>query len=344
MRGLIAVGLALLLAGCAGLPAGPVGLVLQDGLPPPDGLLPPAGPVVAPPLYAGLGVAELARRTYGEGTLRAVEPLGATDAFTRSLVAYDSDGLAVYGFLNVPAGEGPFPVVIVIHGYVDPGVYNTLTYTTRYADALARAGFLAIHPNLRGYPPSDEGPNRLRVGFAADVLNLIAHVQEQGGQPGVLEAADPERIGLWGHSMGGGIAQRVLVVDGTRSGGAVDAVLLYGSMSGDELLNHERIRDVFSGGARGNWDEGDAPTAAELARINPIAHLDAVGAPVSIHHGTLDADVPPEWSERLCSLLQDAQKTVECFVYEGQPHTFSGDGDALFVQRMVDFFTHTLGE
>ncbi len=93
--------------------------------------------------------------------------------------------------MNVPQGDGPFPVVLVLHGYVDPATYNTLTYTTRYADALARAGYLVIHPNFRNWPPSDNGPEEYRVGQAVDVLNLIALVQKQGGQPGPLQHADP---------------------------------------------------------------------------------------------------------------------------------------------------------
>jgi len=106
---------------------------------------------------------------------------------TRTLIVYPSDGLNIYSFMNVPSqGTPPYPVVIAIHGYIDPGIYTTLDYTTRYADALARAGYIVLHPNLRGYAPSDNSPseeNLFRVGFAIDVLNLIALVKAQGGQP-----------------------------------------------------------------------------------------------------------------------------------------------------------------
>ena len=67
------------------------------------------------------------------------ETLAVSDAFTRTLITYPSDGLTIYGFVNVPVGEGPFPVIIAVHGYVEPEVYSTLDYTTRYADGLARA-------------------------------------------------------------------------------------------------------------------------------------------------------------------------------------------------------------
>lgn len=299
--------------------------------------VPPFGPRFAPSPFEGLGIVELRNETYGAGVFEIVQEIG-TPGFQRALVRWQSDDLDVYGFMNVPEGEGPFPVVIVIHGYVDPAVYNTLTYTTRYADALARAGYIAIHPNLRGYPPSEDGPNLLRVGFARDILHLIANIQEQSGISGdALEDADGERIGVWGHSMGGGITQRVLAVSDD-----LDAAVLYGSMSGDELRNHERIRDYFSGGTRGNWDDDQPPTDAELARISPINYIDQYVTPIAIHHGTLDDQVPLEWSQELARLLTDAGKDVEYFEYEGQPHTFVGSGDALLIERMIDFYDRHL--
>ncbi len=322
----------MLLAGCVA-PAADVPPPVVTGAAP----LPPTIPPVVPDPYAGLAVVDLARREYSAGELREEQTLAVTDAFTRTLISWESDGVRVYGFQNTPAGEGPFPVVVVIHGYVDPDIYNTLTYTTRYADALARAGYVVIHPNLRGYPPSEDGPNLLRVGFAVDILTLLENIQQQAGEEGALRTADGERIGLWGHSMGGGITQRVLAVSDD-----VDAAVLYGAMSGDEQRNHDQILNVFSGGTRGNWEEGEAPSETQLRLISPIHHLDRVDAEVSIHHGEFDEQVPLEWSTDLCTMLQGAGKAVECFVYEGQPHVFVGEGDALFQSRVEAFFDRTL--
>ena len=295
---------------------------------------PTVTPSPTPDPYAGLTVAGLAARQYGGGELQVEETLAVTDAFTRTLVTYPSDGLTIYGFMNVPRGEGPFPVVLVLHGYIDPDVYNTLAYTTRYADSLARAGYLVVHPNLRDYPPSDTGPNAFRVGMAVDVLNLMALVREQGGQPGPLQQADPDAIGLWGHSMGGGITLRVITVDP-----GVRAAVLYGSMSGDEKTNYERIL-YWTGGERG-LEELDTPDEA-LRRISPIFYLDRIQAAVSIHHSDADELVPPEWSLDLCERLQGLGKTVECFTYSGLPHTFRGEGDQLFMQHTAAFFDQYL--
>ena len=213
-------------------------------------------------------------------------------------------------------------------------ITRTLDYTTDYADALARAGFVVLHPNLRGFPPSDQGDDLFRVGMAIDVLNLIALVKSQAGQPGPLEKADPGAIGLWGHSMGGGIATRVLTVSPD-----VGAAVLYASMSGDERLNYEAIQ-VWSQNERGL--EELAVPEAELARISPVYYLDRIVVPVSIHHGQADTLIPPDWSLDLCSRLVDLGKQVTCFLYDNEPHTFYGYGNLIFKQRVVEFFNQTL--
>jgi dipeptidyl aminopeptidase/acylaminoacyl peptidase len=321
------IGLFILVAGLALL----IGLVTAA----PSGADPAPTPDVTPTPdpYAGLSVAELAARSYGGGELRVTQTLTVTSAFTRTLITYPSDGLKLYGFMNVPRGQGPFSVVLVLHGHVNTARYRVETYTTPYADALARAGYLVLHPNYRDHPPSDSGPSLFRVGYAVDVLNLIALVRQEGGKPGPLEQADPQSIGLLGHSMGGGIALRVITVSPD-----VRAAVLYGSMSGDEKLNYEQMRQ-WTGGTYG-LEELDAP-AEVFQRVSPINFLDRITAAVSIHHGEADQTVVAAWSSDLCGRLQALKKPVECFSYPGQPHSFKGAGDRLFIERVTALFdTH----
>lgn len=282
-------------------------------------------PSSTPDPYADLTIEALRQRSYGGGSIRIERVLAVTSAFTRTLIAYPSDGLTIYGFMNIPRGHGPFPVVIVLHGYVDPQRYSTLAYTTRYADAFARAGFLVLHPNYRNYPPSDEGPNPFRVGYAIDVLNLIALLP-------TLPMAQPEAVGLFGHSMGGGIALRVLAVHP-----GVKAAVLYGSMSADERKNFERILQ-WSGGRRGR-EELSTPEEA-LQHISPVFYLGDIVTPVQIHHGAADTVVPPEWSRELYERLRTLGKPVEWYEYPGQPHTFPAGSEAerLLLERSIAFF------
>ena len=276
-----------------------------------------------PDPYEDVTIAGLRSRSYGGGEVEIVQRYGKNNAFTRYEIRYPSDGLNINGFMDVPNGSGPFPVIILLHGYLEPARYNTLDYSTPYADSLAQAGYLVLHPNLRGYTPSDDGPNRFRVGYAVDVLNLIALLKDQAGKPGPLELADASRLGLWGHSMGGGIAIRVMVVSPD-----VDAVVLYGSMSADDLLNYERLNTFFSNGEWGVEELQASPQ--DFLRISPVNFLPDVAAAVSIHHGSADQAVPPEWSEQFmrlakaagqgCGMFQLSRPTAH--LYRSQRRTF----------------------
>ncbi|RPJ21175.1 MAG: alpha/beta fold hydrolase, partial [Chloroflexi bacterium] len=263
--------------------------------------LPTATPTLLPTLsptpdpYSAWTIDTLRSRTYGGGQVEFLEVMGQTLYFTRYLIRYPSDGLNIYGFADIPNDEALHPVIIALHGYIDPALYNTLDYTTHYADAIASAGYIVLHPNLRGYSPSDGGENLFRVGMAIDVLNLIALVQTQSGGTDPLRTANPSHIGLWGHSMGGGITTRVLTVTDD-----VKAAVLYAAMSGDEQKNYEAIRQ-WSGEARG-LEELNVPVEA-LNRISAMYFFGNITAAVSIHHGTADATVPLDWSVTTCDQL-----------------------------------------
>ena len=289
-----------------------------------------------PDPYFPWSIDYLRSRAYGGGQIEFLDVMAQTLYFTRYLMRYPSDGLNIYGFADIPNDEGPHPVVIALHGYIDPALYNTLDYTTLYADAIATAGYVVLHPNLRGYAPSDSGENFFRVGMAIDVLNLIALVQSQSGGTDPLRTAMPDRIGLWGHSMGGGITTRVLTVTDD-----VRAAVLYAAMSGDERKNHEAIYQ-WSGQTRG-LEELNVPADA-LSRISPMYFFQNITAAVSIHHGTADATVPLDWSVQTCDQLTSLGKNVQCVYYQDMPHTFHGSGNEEFIQNTVQFFNQNLKE
>ncbi len=284
--------------------------------------------------FAGLSIPELVARTYGAGQLKNWQVLNKAAGFTRYLISYPSDGLTIYGFMDVPTAPPQtgslYPVIVAVHGYIDPRIYQTVDYTARYADQLAGAGFLVLHPNLRNYFPSDKGPNLFRVGYTIDVLNLIAIVRVQGSQPGALQQASPTAIGLWGHSMGGGISIRAMTVDPQ-----IRAVVLYSAVSGDEKQNASKFPGTLDGRATPPPDS--IPDDVYL-RVSPVYFYDRVQAAVSIHYGLADKTVPPAWSETLCNQLQALQKSVECFSYPNEAHIFGGASDQLFIQRTITFF------
>lgn len=278
----------------------------------------------------------LRSRAYGGGQIETLDVMEEREKFTRYLIQYPSDGLNIYGFVNVPKREGPLPAIVMIHGYGDSSVSTVLGYTTEAADFFADDGYLVLHPNMRGYPPSDSGDNLYRVGLAVDVLNLIALVKDQAGQPGWLEKADPARVGLWGHSLGGDVALRVATVSED-----VKAVLLYAAISADEFKNAELFYEIT--GEQTNLTEWKTPPDI-MAYISPLNYLDKITASVKLYHGSADEIVPVAWAVETCDAMKANYIDVDCAYYIDGRHTFFSKFQPEFNNSMLIFFETYLME
>lgn len=175
--------------------------------------------------------------------LRLGRVLARTGAYTRYAVTYRSDGLRISGVMNVPTGTGPFPVLVLAHGYIDPEVYTTGRGLAREQDYLARRGFVVLHTDYRNHAGSDDDPGdalRLRLGYTEDVVNAVLAVKASP-----LPSLDPGRVGLLGRSLGGGVVLNALVVRPRL----VDAAVMYAPISSDAVDNFERWTRGQPGGA-----------------------------------------------------------------------------------------------
>ncbi len=311
----------------------PAALSLASALPatalPPDDATPAAPPPseeLADDAFTGLRIDDLAAREYGGTGIVVGEATRYYPGFTRHRISYPSDGLTITGLVNIPRGEGPFPVIVLNHGYLTFDVYEPGADTWQMANWLAERGYITLMPDYRNYGGSDRGPNPFHIGYAIDVLNLIAQV-------GSLSEAAPGQIGLIGHSMGGEISMWPMVLSDE-----VDAVVLYASMSGDLALNYRyalRSYPVQRGAMEalgliyGTPDE--APQA--FIEMSPASYLDRVRMPVLIHHGMLDDIVPYAWSVDLERSLREAGADVTFYAYGDQGHAFRGKTFELFMER-----------
>lgn len=121
-------------------------------------------------------------RPYGGGKIELVRRTAETPLYYQYIFRYPSDGLTIYGYANLPRGDGPFSVIVMLHGAANPASYDIFEQDTEYADLLARRGYIVLHPNYRNFSPSDPGENPFLAGYAIDVLNLIALVRSEAGQ------------------------------------------------------------------------------------------------------------------------------------------------------------------
>ncbi|WP_197683409.1 alpha/beta hydrolase family protein [Jiangella alkaliphila] len=335
----------LLLSGCSGDDE-------PSGAPAPSPPSPPASvtptpsatpsptptPTPTPPHPVSLPA--LMQQPYDGGDLALGEVLETGDGYTRYAVTYGGAGLTVSGILNLPDGAGPFPVLVLAHGYIDPDVYTTGRGLRREQDYLARQGYAVLHTDYRNHAGSDDDPAnevRLRLGYTEDVVNAVLAVRNSG-----IPQLDGERVGLLGRSMGGGVALNTLVVQP----GLVDAAVIYASVSSNTVQNF----DQWTRGQPGAEDltaeivaAYGAPEAnpAFWRDVSPVTFFDRVTEPVLIHHGTADDTCPPQWAHDTDAALRAAGKDVTLQLYEGEPHAFEA-GWQLSIERTAAFFAQHL--
>ena len=288
-------------------------------------------PSPTPHPLAAYTIEGLRARQYRGGQIELLRTVTETDTYTYFHIRYPSDGLHITGGLHRPHGPGPFPVVILCHGYIPPDQYWTGADTIQAADELARRGYLCLAPDFRGWGGSDTGPNYFRTGIVIDTLELISSLSS-------LPEADPTRVGLWGHSMGGGLVAKAICIDDR-----LRAAVLYAPVSGWDLDN------IRKWGNRARPDDPLGPLYAQAAQdetflrsTSPLFHFHFVNCPVQIHVGTADTVTPPEWSRAIRDSLLLAGKRVEYFEYPGEGHAFSPPAWRQFIERTVLFYDRTL--
>jgi dienelactone hydrolase len=298
-----------------------------------------------------LSIDALRARPYGGSGVKIVRTVATNEAYKQVLIEYVSDGLRITGEMNIPRGIGPFPVVILDHGYFKPAEYKTGDGTNRAADAFARRGYLTIAPDYRCYAGSQCGSNPFYIGYAIDVLNLIAQVSS-------IPDADVNRLGIWGHSMGGGITLRVLTINDS-----IKVASLYGALTGDDEVHYcwligckvplvatpiparpnQRLLEVDPEFAPAS----NAPVAVNetyvklheiFQKSSASNNLSNITAATIVHHGEADDIVPIEWSVDLVNALNSLGKRAVLYTYPGEGHVFAGWGWQLFMTRTINFF------
>ncbi|MEX1997778.1 MAG: alpha/beta fold hydrolase [Candidatus Andersenbacteria bacterium] len=296
-------------------------------------------PVPTPPApsselpVSSVSLAQLQQQDFRGTDFTVGQVLAEQAAYVRYYITYMSGDLKISGVMNAPRGEGPFPVLILNHGYIDPQIYTNGRGLKREQDYLARQGYVVVHPDYRNHADSDADPTtdlNLRLGYIEDVINVVYALRAAN-----LPYVDGERIGMLGHSMGGGVTLGVLVTQPELVQGAV----LLAPVSADATQNFERwiVRrpELASRIIEQFGSVADNPQFWQ--GISAKTYLPNIQAPVAIHHGSADDSVPLQWSQELAVALQDNKKNSVLHVYEAQPHEFTTAWPVV-MQRTTAFF------
>lgn len=268
--------------------------------------------------------------------------------YKRYIASYKSEGLKIYGLLTIPSGTSPengWPAIIFNHGYISPSVYKTTEKYVAYQDAFARAGYITFKSDYRGHGNS-EGDATGGYGsnaYTIDVLNAVSSIKRY---PGI----NPDKIGMWGHSMGGSVTLKSMVTTKDIKVGVIWAGVV-GSYP--DLVERWRRRagptpTINPSSQRGRWRReliekyGEPSQNPEFWKtISANSYLADISGPLQLHHGTSDASVPIEFSRTLEKQMTNANETVELYEYSGDDHNLSKNLSSA-LSRSVDFFNRYL--
>ena len=119
-------------------------------------------------------------------------------------IAFKSDGVTLRGWVRLPTGAGPYPLVILAHGMGGLKEWEI----PAFADAFTAAGIAALTFDYRNFGDSDGTPREEvdHCGQVEDFRNAITFAT-------TLPEIDPARIGLWGTSLGGRNVLAVAALD-----------------------------------------------------------------------------------------------------------------------------------
>jgi carboxymethylenebutenolidase len=215
-----------------------------------------------------------------------------------------------------PAGSGPFPPVVFLHG-----ASGLLAVLLDKSDAIAQGGFVVV-TGCWQFDPGRASARGQSVDCSeapvfSDVLadSSLAPVRALLSAARTLPGVRADRVGLLGGSRGGWAALRTA---------AQQDVTLQAVAA--EAPQHILPADRF-------------PSAP-----NTLDVIDGVRAPILLLHGNSDADAPVERTREYQQRAQALGKTVEVFYYEGQSHDslLFADVQADASRREVAFFKEHL--
>ncbi len=221
------------------------------------------------------------------------------------------DGYPVHGWLVRPAGEGPHPVLLMIHG----GPFTQYGWTLfDEAQVYAGAGYAVVMGNPRGSSGYGLDHRKAIMGNVGEVsaTDLLALLDAALTDP----ALDGTRVGVLGGSHGGFMTTWLAAKHGDRFKAAIS----------ERSVN---AIDSFVGSSDIGWvfaDDLYGPTAEAQHRQSPLTYVDGIRIPMLIIHSEQDWRCPLEQAQRLYVALRKRGVPTELLLFPGEGHELTRSG------------------
>lgn len=244
------------------------------------------------------------------------------------------DGETVNGYVTVPNGEGPFPLVVMPHG--GPYVSETVDRFDEWSQMLANNGYMVLQPQYRG--SQKYGLDFYKSAFinGSEAGRAMQDDKDDGALYLVKQGlVDPERMAMFGWSYGGYAA----LIAAAREDQIYQCVIA-GAAVTDPDMQMDYYRYRIEGSAKieqlTTWD----------GAVSPIKEVKKINVPMLVVHGDNDQRVPPEHFDKYIDELDRAGIDYQKLILEGADHfsntLFYHHKIALY-ETMLDFFENDCG-
>jgi dipeptidyl aminopeptidase/acylaminoacyl peptidase len=245
---------------------------------------------------------------------REVDPSTLVEPVLHRFASFDGETIPV--FLFEPEGDGPFPVVVTVHGGPEsqwlPWFAPSFAPLTQY---LVSRGYAVAAPNVRGSTGYGKRFEHLddverRLDSVRDLASLHAWL---GAQPRI----DASRAVVYGRSYGGYMVLAALAFQPELWAAGIECVGISSLVT--FLENTSPYRRAVREREYGSLEHD----RAFLVEASPITHVDAIRAPLFIQHGRNDPRVPVSESEHIHAVLTEKGVPSELLIFEDEGHTIA---------------------
>jgi dipeptidyl aminopeptidase/acylaminoacyl peptidase len=159
-------------------------------------LIPPASALTP----AEVSLDALANQKFNGSELKLIKKVAGANKYSKYQISYLSEKLTISGVLYIPNGKGPFPGLVLGHGYIDPKIYKNGQGMKREQNYFAANGFIVLHTDYRNHAfgSKDKLSNiKFRMDYSIDVANAAMALKNSD-----LKSLDKSKISYVGRSMG----------------------------------------------------------------------------------------------------------------------------------------------